>query len=455
MENKKDNFIEEKIEPNPRGRTRHLLLSLLLVLVVVGSFLGGFFFGDYYKKSDTNRLISELLQIIEANAKTEEGEEELSSDEIAQKLVQTILAEDPYAQYYSASEYEALKSETGGTYNGIGVSFLVTADDATTLSTINKVIWNSPAEEAGILAGDIIIAGKLETDAEYTDFTNNVEVRNFLADCEFNKTLKLKIVRKAEVLEISVAKKQYTVAYVKYYDSQTEMSFKSVEGSLTLEKSENALGAKTTLDEKTAYIMLSQFEGGADTQFAMAMEYMKERGRTKLILDLCDNGGGSMNILQNIASYLIYNNGDAVSRIAYAHENDRKTDFTTSSNLFNTEIEKIVVMANKNTASASEALIGAMAYDGVHTGGKFTLDNLVVAYNSSREDYSTYGKGIMQTIYQLKNGGALKLTTAKLYQPDDVTTIHGVGIKATLSQNCVADKTQAEARAIEMTKSGS
>ncbi len=450
MENREDNFIQEKIEPNPKGRNKKLFFCLALILTLLASFLGGFFFGDYYKTSDTNRLINELLDIIEAKSKNEEGEEELTSDEIAQKLVQTILAEDPYAKYYTAQEYQALKSETGGTYNGIGVSFLTTEDDNTSLGRVNKVIWNSPAEEADLRAGDVIISAKVSTDALYTNFTNNVQLRNFLSDCEFNKEINLKIKRGEDVIEKTVTKKQYTVAYVKYYDSETEMYFKSTEGSLTLQKTENTDGKIETLDAKTAYIKFSQFEGTADVQFATAMEYMKERGRTKLILDLCDNGGGSMNILLNVASYLIYNNGNAISRVAYARENDRTTDFVTSRNNFNTSITKIVVLANENTASASEALLGAMLYDG-ERGGIFTRNDMVIAYNSSRGNYSTYGKGIMQTIYQLKNGGALKLTTATLYQPDNHTCIHKVGLTPSLHENCVQNNALALARAIEIT----
>lgn len=448
MENREDNFIQEKIEPNPKGRNKKLFFCLALILSLLASFLGGFFFGDYYKTSDTNRLINELLDIIEANSKTEEGEEELTSDEVAQKLVETILAEDPYAKYYTAQEYKALKSETGGTYNGIGVSFLISEEDNTSLGKINKIIWNSPAEEVDLRAGDIIISAKVSTDALYTDFTNSVSLRNFLADCEFNKDINLKVKRGDEVIEKTVTKKQYSVAYVKYYDSETEMSFKSEEGSLTLQKTENASGKMEALDSKTAYIKFSQFEGTADVQFATAMEYMKERGRTKLILDLSDNGGGSMNILLNIASYLIYNNGNSISRVAYARENNRTTDFVTTRNNFNTDITKIVVLANENTASASEALLGAMLYDG-ERGGLFTRKDLIVSYNESRSNYSTYGKGIMQTIYQLKNGGALKLTTATLYQPDNLTCIHKVGLTPSLLENCVQNNALALAKAIE------
>ena len=451
MENRDDNFIQEKIEPNPKGRNRKLFFCLALILSLLASFLGGFFFGDYYKTSDTNRLINELLDIIEAKSKMEDGEEELTSDEIAQKLVETILAEDPYAKYYTAQEYKALKSETGGTYNGIGVSFLITEDDDTALGEVSKVIWNSPAEEADLRAGDIIISAKVSTDALYTDFISNVHLRNFLSDCEFNKEINLKVKRGDDVIDKTVTKKQYTVAYVKYYDSETEMTFKSADGSLSLSKVENADGKMQTLDEKTAYIKFSQFEGTADVQFATAMEYMKERGRTKLILDLCDNGGGSMNILLNVASYLICNEGNSISRVAYARENNRTTDFVTSRNNFNTEITKIVVLANQNTASASEALLGAMLYDGAR-GGVFTNNDLIVAYNSSRSNYSTYGKGIMQTIYQLKNGGALKLTTATLYQPDNHTCIHKVGLTPSVLENCVENNALALERAIAITK---
>ena len=104
-------------------------------------------------------------------------------------------------------------------------------------------------------------------------------------------------------------------------------------------------------------------------------------------------------------------------------------------------------MANENTASASECLIGAMLY----YGKCFDVNKLIVVNNSLEDGIaSTYGKGIMQTTYSnLFTGEAIKLTTAYIFQPDKTTSIHGVGIKATL-ENSFTDDTLALNRAISI-----
>jgi carboxyl-terminal processing protease len=81
------------------------------------------------------------------------------------------------------------------------------------------------------------------------------------------------------------------------------------------------------------------------------------------------------------------------------------------------------VLANENTASASECLLGVL----VHYGDVLKNNSDVILEMNEEGAYRTYGKGIMQTTYMLLSGGALKLTTAKIYWPDGETSIHGVG----------------------------
>lgn len=122
------------------------------------------------------------------------------------------------------------------------------------------------------------------------------------------------------------------------------------------------------------------------------------------------------------------------------------TNFNLEKKGDNDYINQTVVLANKNTASASEALIGAMQFYGA---GGFNLDKLVCEYNGNRKDYSTFGKGIMQTTYSLSTGGAIKMTTAKIYWPDQETCIHDVGITPKNEKNCV-NEGMALTRAIEI-----
>ena len=434
MEEKNTNFIPEREEKKSFG-LKKLITSLVLVAIIGISFFCGYFV-RYSSQSDANKLYNEIIKIIDYNV---ENADEENADEIARALIATLLSEDKYAKYYSPSEYKALKEQRDGVYEGIGVSF-------NQYGQVIKVIWNSPAEDAGILVGDKFLEGKTE-EQEFVSFENVEQTAEFLANCEIDSKITLKVERNSSVIELDVNKEEYKVSYVKYFDSEKTLTFSGNE----LEPTEIE-GGKEGLDDKTAFIKLTQFEGEADVQIGNAMEYMKERGRTRLVLDLRDNGGGSIDILKEIATYLIYNNGKAYSRIAWVNDGKKINDVIIKQNRYNSEIEKISILANENTASASEILIGAMLWD-ANYGGVFNKNNLVLTYNTERENYSTYGKGIMQTIYPLKNGGALKMTTAQLLWPDRVTCINGLGIAQENAENCYLEDSSAEMRAIAIAQS--
>ena len=172
-----------------------------------------------------------------------------------------------------------------------------------------------------------------------------------------------------------------------------------------------------------AYIKFDVFEANAAAHLGQALEYMKAQGRTKLVLDLRNNGGGFMNVLTDVASYFINNGGKKKSVVAYAvDKSDNKEAFTTSANRFKSFITSMSVIANQNTASASECLLGALL-----TYGELVSSNDKVILEENGGVAKTFGKGIMQTTYMLLNGGAFKLTTAKIYWPDQTTSIHGKG----------------------------
>ena len=271
----------------------------------------------------------------------------------------------------------------------------------------------------------------------------------YLSNVQKGQTLIVEVSRAGEKLEFEVQKRQYNVSYVEYYDSGTKMYFADNDFGKLEAKTDDALKMEG-LDEQTAYVVLDQFEGSAGEEFGEAIEFMKERGRTKLIFDLRDNGGGSMNVLIKIASYLIYNSGERESIVAYAKAKDRTSFFSTSSNNYYTGITKTIVIANGNTASASECLIGAMLHYGkASRDGNFDMDHLILTKNSSGVA-KTFGKGIMQTTYELKSGGAFKLTTAKIFWPDNNTSIHDVGIIQDKNPNNAVLDANAISRAIEI-----
>ncbi len=409
-------------------------------------FFSGLFVGSC--KSDSALCANEIIRLINKYSATVE---DADKDDIARAIVGYVLKDDKYAVYYSKEEYETLLKEDQGIYKGIGITFLSNQKGEIIGNAVYDVQRNSSAYNAGIKSGDVIVSARMLPDGEKIIFSDNGELFSFLGSAPDDTEIVFGVTREGEFVEkeFVLIKEYYVSSYVAYVDNSEELNFASEHGEKT--KPRVAVGGNSALAFDTAMITLYGFEGDAAREFSYALDYMRQKGKTKLILDLRNNGGGFMTTLTDIASCLIYNGGKKKSLIATAKEKDGdKADFYTSQNNFYENIKDICVLANANTASASECLIGALAYYGKEeNGARFSYDRLVLTYNESRGDYSTYGKGIMQTTYTLITGGAFKLTTAYIYQPDGQTCIHGVGITTTDSANRV-ENSAAVSRAIEI-----
>ena len=151
-----------------------------------------------------------------------------------------------------------------------------------------------------------------------------------------------------------------------------------------------------------------------------------------------------MDVLTDVASCLIYNNGEKNTAVARTESKTGSETYSFKKSNFYENIEEIAVLANSDTASASECLIGAM----LTYGDRFSKDNLIIEKNADGVA-RTYGKGIMQTTYWLLKGGAFKLTTARVLWPDKTTCIHGVGIIAE-GANATEKGNSAILRAVEV-----
>lgn len=391
---------------------KKIIKIFAIVLAFIVTFTAGYFSKYIFDNKKAN-LVSEVVKIIEKQGYVVDFKgvpKDISEEEYADTLVKTFL--DGYSAYYTKEEYENITNKRNGDMSGFGIGIV----NSNLLSPIIvSVELNSPADLAGLKAGDIVVS--IEKDGVTTSINNGAELSQKLTG-NVGTQLTLKVMRNGVVLDtpFTIIKSNYKKCYVEYIDNAQSMYFRTNEKGkfVKYEKPTNALDE---MDNKTALIKLYQFEGDAGEQFQTAIEYMKERGRTKLILDLRDNPGGYMDVLTKVAGSLIINNNKK-TLIAYSKGKSNEQNFYMDKTKNNDFFENIVVLANGGTASASECLIGAM----LHYGENFSIDNLIV------EGGKTYGKGIMQTTYMLSNGGALKLTTARIFQPDKTTCIHGTGI---------------------------
>lgn len=408
MINKENNLPQKK---NSNKKT--IIFSILMALIVCLSFIGGYFASELFKPKKV-REVDNIVALIEQHGyiiNPETGKPyDFTNEDYADAIVKNLL--DRYCEYYTAEERNKSLQEGLGLYNGIGLTIL---EDSL---AVFKVIGNSPADLAGVKKGDVIIAG-ITPDQTRIDFSTGKDVLNFLDSQEKSDTVTL--IFDGEI-ECVFEKQEYFVSYVTYYDSEKRLCFRTEDTQF----SEPSDEMSAILDDDTAYIKLDQFEGSAALQLKVALSFMEERGRTKLILDLRDNGGGYMTVLTSVASMLIKNQGKNNTLVAVSRGKTGEEEYKTSINTFNDNIKAISVIANEYTASASECLIGAM----LHYGDFFSKDRLILERNSNNIA-RTYGKGIMQSTFPLADGAAIKITTASILWPDRTTCIHGKGITTT------------------------
>lgn len=417
-----------------RNKKQKIILTITAILLAVVCFFGGFFVNRLINGKKINR-VNEIIRIMEnvGFVLDENGNpREITEEEYADAIVNGIL--DKYSRYFTAEEYQEYISSGNGNAKGIGINFY----DYDCI--IDKVKGNSPADKAGVKAGDKIVS--LSYNGTIKDITAYSEIHDYLDTIPNDTEFEMSVLRGAENLTFILKKIEFQASYVTYYDSEVKYCFESDNNETLTEKIYNGKG-NAFLGEDVAYIAFIGFEGKADSQMFSALDYMKERGRTKLVLDLRGNGGGYMNILTEIAGALIYCNGKNNFTVALAESKNNTETFYSGKNRFNSSIESIAVIADKYSASASECLIGAM----IHYGGAFNKDKLVIEKDSTGKA-NTCGKGIMQTSYGLVGGGALKLTTARVLWPDGTTCIHEKGI-STIEQNQV-EKDQALNRALQV-----
>lgn len=390
-----------------------LAAVILLVLIGVG------FLVWYYTQDESDRTLSWVKSMIQ-----EYYYEEIDEDVLDAATLDTLFGYngeeailDKYSAYYTASQYSALQSERAGNQSGLGIS--VIAEDDGIL--IYKVSGNSPAEEGGLCAG-MYIYGYGENDIQMVACSATSELTSFLSGYSAGEEFVLYVGEDAETCEsYTLAKDTYVQNYVFYADSEYGYRFTGDDADV-LTQSESRL---TYLPDDTAYIRLDSFAGDAAEQFEGMLDVFSERGKTDLILDLRNDGGGQVSIMDEIAEFLCKDAPSSNFTVMSANYrsgtvSEYKADTNRYSEYF-TEDSHISVLANCNTASASEALMGAMI-----DYGTIGYEDIYLAEIDGTA--KTYGKGIMQTTYpNVLTGEAIKLTTAKIYWPNG-NSIHDIGI---------------------------
>ncbi len=297
----------------------------------------------------------------------------------AEKMIQNgingmLALTDPYTEYYPEEEVGSLKEMITGKYGGIGAA--IRYYEANNRIVVVEPTEGMPAAEVGVKAGDIIleVGGKemLRGDMKPQEFSSKVS--NALRG-EPGTSFVLKVLRPMP-------------------KDSVEMEFKITRRNIRT----NPVPYYGLVRDTIGYIALQSFTDNCAKDFKKAFIELKQKGAKSLVIDLRDNGGGSLAEAVDIVGLFVPKGQQVVYTKGKLKQADNS--FKTKYEPVDTEIP-LVVLVNGASASASEILSGSLQ----------DLDRAVIV--GSR----TYGKGLVQTTRPLPYNGTLKVTTSKYYIP--------------------------------------
>lgn len=350
----------------------------------------------------------------------EEYYKEVTDEDFYKAIFSTINDDllDAYSRYMTPEEFYEMVSEMDGNRIGVGLAFNTAQENQL---CITRVCGNSPAEAAGLVVGDTIV-GCGRTESDVSPCKTFEEFSLFLEDFGEKEDFFLQLRFNGEDRVVKLHKAEYVENNVFYRTNSNAYGFTGKKADVLTEIGK----PMACLDEDTAYIQLVQFTGNADLEFDLAMEQFQKDGKKNLILDLRENGGGYLDIMQSIASYFCKTATAAKPVVAVADFGESSTKYRAHGNYYNdyfVEDSRICVLADKYSASASECLLGCM----LDYGAIGYEDICLIERNGVAK---TYGKGIMQQTMPVNiiMQDAITLTTAEIRWPVSNNSIHGRGI---------------------------
>jgi len=308
----------------------------------------------------SNKITSALQYIV--NEYVDTVSLDVMNESVMPALVDKL---DPHSIYIPATDFQRFSEPLVGNFSGIGVSFNMTDDTVAIINTIP----NGPSEMVGIMAGDRII---MVDDSVVAGVNMPSDDIVKMLKGPKNTQVKVSIYRRGEKkpLEFEITRDDIPIYSV-------DVAYK--------------------VQDNIGYIKISQFAQTTFREFMQAVEKLKTQGVDKLIIDLRNNGGGIMEAATMIADQfledgqlIVYTEGKA---------RPRENDYATSRGIL--KEDKVVVLIDESSASASEILAGALQ------------DNdrgLVIGRRS-------FGKGLVQEEMRFSDGSALRLTVARYYTP--------------------------------------
>lgn len=353
----------------------NIWLPLLLALVMVGGMLigNGMQKAPVIKISSNDKLelgtvresgrVEELIRYIDSRYV-----DDIDRDKLIEKAISNVLGDlDPHSNYISAKELKAVNEQLDGNFEGVGIEFLIVED---TIVVVAPIV-GGPSEKAGIMAGDKIVQIGDSTVAGQTYATSDV-VKQLKG--EKGTTVKVGVLRgkTRELLSFDITRDQIPL---------------------------NSLEVAYMLDEKTGYLKLNRFSSTTYKEFMASIEDLVDNEQMEdLVLDLRQNPGGYLLEATKMLSQLVE---DVDKLIVYTEgRTTKRSEYKTTGKTFY-KIGKVAILIDEGSASASEIVAGAIQ----------DWDRGIIVGRRS------FGKGLVQEQYDLKDGSALRLTVARYFTP--------------------------------------
>jgi len=332
-----------------------ILISVLLSLLFAEK-------RDIYKKVRKNQsLINDVYRHLVTNYV-----DDIDLDAFTKMSINNMLLDlDPYTVYLENEERSGIEMLTKGKYGGVGIQIGRREKVLTVISPME----NSPAKRAGIISGDKIIKiGDQETEGLSMD-----DAAKLIRGKKGSQViLSIQRFNEADLIEFELTREDIKVKDISY---------------------------SGMLDNQTGYIRLTRFSRNSDKEMKQALRELLEKDMTGLVLDLRDNPGGLLNAAVNILD-LFTDKGDMLVWTEGKTQKSKRKYESKTDPLVESDLN-ITVLVNQGSASASEIVAGTLQ----------DLDRAVVVGRS------TFGKGLVQTVFNIDKDRALKITTAKYYIP--------------------------------------
>ena len=339
-------------------------LPAALLAVLVSAALGGMF-GSSAAATQQDELTHYRVYTSALAAIEREYVEPVPSEQLVYSSIDGLLNTlDPHSNFFKPRDYAAMRERQQGSYYGLGVTIAAIDGDI----TIQSIFEGSPAYKRGIRRGDII--AKVEGE-DMKGWTTDQAVRRLKGPKGTKVNISIRRRGADDLIDMEVVR--------------DEVNITTVRGAFMV-------------DNETGYVKLAEFSETSDRELGAALEQLQSKGMKRLVFDLRDNPGGLLDQAILVSNRFLPKRDLIVYQRGRVQDSDAdyyaelKSDYTSM---------PVVVLVNRNSASASEIVSGALQ----------DHDRALVVGET------TFGKALVQSVYRIAEGAGVAVTTARYYTP--------------------------------------